>query len=342
VVVTPPAGYTETYPATSGNESAVTLSACQNLSSVNFAYNGTTPGVRLIKTAPAVAPCSGVITYTFAVTNTGNTCETLSVVDPLLGGTIFSQTSVAAGQGFLFTSNHVVGTNVCILTNTAWAIGTAPNGHSVTNTNTVTTIITTKCMTNQICGSFNSQNPGNGYVWCNAHLSCNPGKACTVYCQNATVTLSCNDGNSYTFPVPNCQVNFTNCSGGSCSFDGSNWATTLPCAGDSQIFLTGCGIPWQSDFANCKSVCWTGTFSCSTPGVNCSWQWGSACYNNSNLGNCGNVNVKACQQTSCGYNNGDYAGTPENCKSSCQGGASGNGGNNYCGSFSSTDSFICQ
>jgi uncharacterized repeat protein (TIGR01451 family) len=343
VVVTPPSGYTENYPASSGNDSAVTLAVCQSESSVNFAYTGSTPAVTLIKTGPSCAQSGGTITYCFAVTNTGNTCETLSVVDPLLGGTIFSQSSVAPGQGFLFTSNYVVGTNICTVTNTASAIGTAPNGKSATNTSSVTTIITTKCVTSQICGSFNSQNPGNGYVWCNAHLSCTPGKACTVYCQNATVTLSCKDGKSYTFPVPDCQVNFSpNCSSGSSSFNGTSWATTLPCAGDSQVFLSGCGIPWQSDFANCQSVCWTGTFSCSASGVNCNWQWGAACYNNNNLGNCGNVNVKACQQTSCGYNNNDYAGTPENCKSNCQGGACGTGGNNYCGSFSSTGSFTCK
>jgi hypothetical protein len=345
VVVTPPSGYTETYPAGSGNESAVTLSACQSQSSVNFSYIGSTPAVQLIKTGPATMPCSGVITYTFAVTNTGNTCETLSVVDPLLGGTnaIFSQTSVAPGQGFLFASNYVAGTNTGNLTNTAWAIGTAPNGKSATNTNSVITIITTKCVTNQICGNFNSQNPGNGYVWCNAHLNCTPGKACTVYCKNATVTLTCNDGNTYTYPVPDCQINFSpSCSTGSCVFNGTTWTTTLPCAGDSQIFLSGCGIPWQSDFANCHSVCWTGTFSCSTPGVNCNWQWGAACYNNSNLGNCGNISVKPCQNTPCGYPTGDQAGTPENCKSSCQGGACGGGGSNYTGSWSSTGSFSCQ
>jgi hypothetical protein len=212
------------------------------------------------------------------------------------------------------------------------------------NTNTCTQLITIvcQCVTHQICCSFNSQNPGGGYVWCNAHLSCNPGKACTVYCQNASVTLSCKDGKSYTFPVPDGQVDFSpNCSSGSASFNGTSWTTTLPCAGDNQIFLSGCGIPWQSDFANCQLVCWTGTFSCSTPGVNCNWQWSAACYN-ANLSNCSSINVKACQQTSCGYNNNDGAGTPENCKFSCQGGACGNGGNNYCGSWSSTDSFTCQ
>ncbi|HEX4121166.1 MAG TPA: SdrD B-like domain-containing protein, partial [Verrucomicrobiae bacterium] len=341
VVVTPPSGLSETYPATTGNSAAVNLTACQN-GVANFAYIGTTPGVQFIKSAPCTIPCSGIITYSFSVTNTGNTCETLKVVDPLLGGTIFTQTGVAPGQGFVFTSNYNAKSTACMVTNTAQGIGTAPNGKSVTNTSTVVTCVTTKCVTNSVCCSFNSQNPGGGNLWCNSHLTCTPGKACTVYCQHASVTLTCNDGKTYTFPVPDCQVNFSSsCSSGTCSYNGSSWQTTLPCKGDSQCFLSGCGIPWQSDFANCRSACWTGTFSCSTPGVACNWQWSCANYN-CNLSNCGNINVKPCYQTSCGYNNSDCAGTPENCKSSCQAGGCGTGGNNYCGSWSNSGSFTCN
>jgi hypothetical protein len=212
------------------------------------------------------------------------------------------------------------------------------------NTNTCTQLITilSGCVTNQICGNFNSQSPGGGYVWCNAHLSCNPGQKCTVYCQNASVTLTCNDGKTYTYPVPDCQINFSpNSSGGSCVFDGTKWTTTLPCAGDDEIFLSGCGIPWQSDFANCHSVCWNGSFSCDTAGINCNWQWSAACYK-CNLSNCGSIGVKPCHNTPCGYPGGDHAGTPENCKSYCQGGAGGGGGGNYTGSWSSTGSFTCH
>jgi len=309
------------------------------------------PAVQLTVTAPATAPRSGTIIYTFAVTNTGQSSENLIVEDPLLGGAIFSQNGVAAGHGVIFTFKYTAGTNLVTLTNTAWAIGTVPSGGSATNTNSATTIITTSCVTNQVCGSFSSQYQNGGSVWCNAQLNCNPGKPCTVYCQNASVTFTCWNGKTYTYPVPNSQVTFTNCSSGNSSFDGTKWNTTLPCAGDNQIFLTGCGIPWQSDFANCQSVCWTGTFSCSTPGVNCNWQCGASYYN-CNLSNCSSINVKACQQTSCGYNNSDYAGTPENCKSSWQGsnngwsnngwGNGGNGGNNYCGTFSNSGSFSCH
>ena len=339
VVVTPPSGYTETYPAAGGNNQAdVTLAPCQCQAGVNFAYTGSTPGVQLIKTAPCIVPCGGTIAYTFAVTNTGNTCETLSVLDPLLGGTIFSQTGVEPGQGFLFRSNFVVGLTAGILTNTASAIGTASNGKSATNTSTVVTTITTEWFSNGICCNFNSQNPGGGWVWCNAHISCNPGKKCTVFCQGASVTLTCNDGHTYTYPVPDCQINFSpTCSTGSSAFDGTKWSTTLPCGGDDEVFLSGCGIPWQSDFANCHSVCWNGTFSCDTAGISCNWQWSAACYNE-NLGNCGSINVKPCHNVPCGYPGGDHAGTPENCKPFCQGGACGGGGGNYTGSWSGTGS----
>jgi uncharacterized repeat protein (TIGR01451 family) len=339
VVVTPPNGYTETYPVAGGNnQAAVTLAPCQCQAGVNFAYTGSTPGVQLIKTAPCIVPCGGTITYTFAVTNTGNTCETLSVVDPLLGGTIFSQTGVEPGHGFRFTNHYTVGLTAGTLTNTATATGTAPGGRSATSSSTVITTITTEWFSTGICGNFNSQNPGGGWVWCNAHINCNPGKKCTIYCQGASVTLTCNDGHTYTYPVPDCQINFSpTCSAGSCAFDGTKWSTTLPCAGDDEIFLSGCGIPWQSDFANCHSVCWNGTFSCDTPGINCNWQWSAACYN-ANLSNCGSVNVKPCHNVPCGYPGGDHAGTPENCKPFCQGGACGGGGGNYTGSWSGTGS----
>jgi hypothetical protein len=193
-----------------------------------------------------------------------------------------------------------------------------------------------------------------GSVWCNAQLSCNPGKPCTVSCQNATVTFNCSSGHSYTYNVPNCQVNFSSqCSYSSCSYQNGQWCTTVPCSGDSQVFLTGCGIPWQNDFNNCTSICWTGNFNCSTPGVNCQWQTG-ACSYNCDLSNCNTVQVKPCAQNYCGFNNNDCAGTPENYKPYCASGNNywnnngwnNNGWNNnnswnnsYCGNWSNPGSF---
>jgi hypothetical protein len=242
----------------------------------------------------------------------------------------------------VFSSNYVVVQTNGTLTNTAWAIGTPPSGNSVSNQATTTAIITTKCITNTICGNFNSQNPGSGWVWCNAHISCNPGKKGTIFCQNASITLNCTDGKTYSFPIPNGQINFSpTCTVATNWFDGTQWNTTLPCAGDNEIFLHGCAIPWQADFANCQSVCWTGVFSCDTAGLSCSWQWGAACYNNSQP-SCGSICPKACHQTSCPngqyYNSSDHAGCPENTKPYCVGGATGGGGSNCTGSWTSTGS----
>lgn len=197
------------------------------------------------------------------------------------------------------------------------------------------TITVTDSFTQTTCGNCGFQQCNGGYLWCNAQLCCSPGKDCTVYCQNASVTLTCR-GKTCTYSVPDCQVNFSSsCRTASCNYQGGNWCTTVPCQGDSQIFLSGCGIPWQSCFANCSSISWTGTFCCSTPGVNCKWVCGASCYN-ANLGNCGSIQVKPCYQNNCGFNNNDCAGTPENCKSYCQ------NGNNYCGSWSNSGSFTCR
>jgi hypothetical protein len=300
------------------------------------------PAVLLIMTGPCAAPCDQTITYTFAVTNTSQASETLTVVDPLLGGTIFSQAGVAPGQGFQFTATYVVPSGSSKVVNTATATGTEVDDASATSTATVTTIITTENVISQICGSFNPINPGNCYVWFNSHISANPGKACTIYCQNASVVLTCNNGKTYTYPMPNGQIVFTpTAASGSCAYDGANWSTTLPIAGDDEIFLSCLAIPWNPDFANCKSVCWTGTFSCDTAGINCNWQWSAACYDAA-IRSCNSFGVKPCHQNPDGYLAGDavgdHAGTPENCTSLCLGGACGEGGGNYTGSWVGTSS----
>jgi hypothetical protein len=195
--------------------------------------------------------------------------------------------------------------------------------------------------TNSICAGFNSKNPGSGWLWLNANVSGNPGQNCTVYCQNASVTLTGNWGQTYTYPIPNGTIHFSStCTVATNWFDGTNWNTTLPCAGDSQIFLSGCAIPWQPAFAGCQQVCWTGVFSCDTPGLSFNWQWGAACYANSQPGY-GSMAPKACLQTSCPngqyYVSSDNAGTPENNKPYCVGGGTGTGGANYTGSWSGVD-----
>ena len=147
IVVTPPANYTQTADpdGTKDNMTSVTLTNCQTLTGVNFGYTGSAPSVTLKKTGPATAVCGQTITYTFAVTNTGNTCfyGGLHVDDPMLGGRIFYQTPVSPGQGFVFTTNYVVKpTDPTNLVNTATATGHPPTGNPVTAQSTWTVKVT--------------------------------------------------------------------------------------------------------------------------------------------------------------------------------------------------------
>jgi len=154
------------------------------------------------------------------------------------------------------TVSHVDSTNGCLGSRT-FTIVAVDQCKNMTTTNVVFTwtILTPDYCTNSLCCSFNSKNPGSGWLWCNAHLTGHPGSNCTLYCQNASVTLNCTDGKTYTFPCPNGIVNFSSsCTVATNWFDGTNWNTTLPCAGDDQIFLQGCAIPWQWDFANCPRM----------------------------------------------------------------------------------------
>ena len=211
----------------------------------------------------------------------------------------------------------------------------------MTNYSSVITAVTTHVTTCSVYSSFNSQMPNSGFVWCNSHISANPGQQCTIHCQGATVTITGHSGRTYTYPVPDCDIIFSNnCTVASSTFDGTKWKTILPTSGDDEIFLAGCAIPCNADFANAHTVCWTGNFSCDKAGTSFNWQWGAACYNNTTAPQYGSIGVKACHQVPCGYNNngGDHAGTPENCKSYCVGGGTGGGGSNCTGSWSSTGS----
>jgi hypothetical protein len=290
------------------------------------------------------------------VYSTNDTCSPATVVvtggNPITNGCGVTQvfaivaTNACGNRATAYVTNTwtelptVLVTNMSFLTNTVIVtnISYLTNKTITTNVTTVTNItITTNCCTNSICGNFNTQNPGSGWLWVNAHLSANPGQNCTINIQNASVTLACNNGQSYWYAIPNGTVVFSSsCTVATNWFDGTSWHTTVPCAGDSQIFTQGFTIPWQAAFANCQSACWTAAFSSATPGLTCNWQWGAACYSNS-LPYMGSITPKACLQTPCPngqyYNAADNAGSPENCKPYCVAGGTGFGGNNCTGNW---------
>lgn len=148
VVVSPMANYTQTVDpdSTKDNKTCFSFTAGENKTGVNFGYTGTQPGVYLKVTGPSTAKCGDTITYTFCVTNTGNTCVYggLRVESPLLGGQIFHQTPVNPGQGYCFTKTYVVKTtDAGTLTLTATAIGDPPGAlANVTMNASVATTVT--------------------------------------------------------------------------------------------------------------------------------------------------------------------------------------------------------
>lgn len=279
VVVTPPAGYTLSYP-TSGtaNQASVTItSSCQIVGNLLFAYTGNKTAVQLVKTGPATAACGQTITYNFAVINTGNNCVAVAVTDKLLGGQIYSQSSLAPGQEITFTQTYTLqAANIGTLVNTASVVATSAVG-SATSTSSATTDVTTKPVTCSITCAPNSIS-GSAYLWCNARLSASPNCAANLYCQNATITLNCSGGKSYTYTVPNSQICFSpGYTTGANYYNGTQWCSTVPSGGDTEIFLAGCGIAPNAAFASCQSITWTGTFTSDSPGFNFNWQFGSSC-----------------------------------------------------------------
>jgi uncharacterized repeat protein (TIGR01451 family) len=136
VAVTPPANCQQTVDPdwVKDSQTVVNITACQGKTGVNFGYAGTAPNLSFAQSGPAVARAGDTITFTFAVTNTGNTCfyGGLKVQDPLLGGLIFYRTPVSPGDGFVFQTNYLVkASDPAALVSTATAIGVPPTGNSV-------------------------------------------------------------------------------------------------------------------------------------------------------------------------------------------------------------------
>jgi hypothetical protein len=268
-------------------------------------------------------------------TTTSNGCGVMQVF------TIVA-TNGCGNMATAYVTNTWSAPPIVLVTNVTYTTNIT-RGTNVTYTTNIT--ITTNCCTNLLCGNFNSLNPYGGWVWCNSHISCYPGTNCVINCKGGTITLNCWSGHTYTYQVPDCQVNFSSsCTTATNWCDTNGWHTTLPCAGDDEIFTQGCPIPWNSDFANCKSVCWTTVFSCSQSNLTCNWQWGAACYNSSTP-SCSSIAPKACHNTTCQngqyYWSSDHAGCPENYKPYCTGGGTGGGGANCTGSWSGTET-SCQ
>ena len=124
------------------DQTTVTVADCEARAGLLFGYTGTAPAVYLVKTGPATARIGDTVTFQYAVTNTGNTClyGGMRVRDGLFGGTIWHQTPVVPGEGYVLTRTYVIQpTDSPSFVSTAVAIGHPPEGQPmVTCTSTWT------------------------------------------------------------------------------------------------------------------------------------------------------------------------------------------------------------
>ncbi len=195
-------------------------------------------------------------------------------------------------------------------------------------------------------------NPGT-YVWFNANFTASgiPSTGATVLFQNSSIQFTANQ--NYNLQVPNAEITFSpsaTCSSYTFDTATNTWQTIVPVKGDDEIFLTGLTFLVPSGFTQVQgNVTWQGTMSSSVDGVSMQWKWGAAVYTTFST-NYNTLAVKPGHQTSCAYNNGDHAGTPEGTdplsdepfKDFVIGGARGGGGSNWTGSWSGTVSAQCQ
>jgi hypothetical protein len=158
----------------------------------------------------------------------------------------------------------------------------------------------------------------------------------TIDVTNQTISFTAN-GSNYSINVPDTILTLTpGQTTASTSFN-NGWDTSAPSQFSGNVFLGGTvfqalnGLP-----GGIKNVDWQASFSSDTPGVKVQWQWAAAVYTNFAADDT-TVNVKAVDDNHFApYANSDHAGTPEDYKAFVIGGATGGGGSNWTGSYSST------
>ena len=112
------------------------------------------------------------------------------------------------------------------------------------------------------------------------------------------------------------------------------WLTTVPSSYTSEAFVAGAVFSVTTALpASIKDVTWSGRFTSDKPGVSVKWKWGAAVYSNFKT-TYQTLGVKPINDDKLNpYVNKDKAGSPENSKTYVVGGARGNGGTDYTGSW---------
>lgn len=160
-----------------------------------------------------------------------------------------------------------------------------------------------------------------------------------IWVSNQTITFTAN-GTTYTVDAPNTILTLTPGATTATTTYVSGvdaWDINVPAQFSGNTFLGGAvfqavnGLP-----GGIKNVQWQGSYSTDTAGISVNWQWAGAVYTNFST-NLNTINPKAVDDNHFGpYANSDHAGTPESYKAFVTGGATGGGGSNWTGSYSST------
>jgi hypothetical protein len=120
---------------------------------------------------------------------------------------------------------------------------------------------------------------------------------------------------------------------------GNQWVTEVPFNLDRNVFLAGVMFPVAGGLpGHIKPVTWSGSFSSDASRVRLGWEWSAAVYTKCNTGLAA-LGVKPVDgNTRNPYRNSDEAGTPETIKQFVVRGARSEGGQDYTGSHSETES----
>lgn len=190
-------------------------------------------------------------------------------------------------------------------------------------------------VTDTISQNFNGTTiPAGDTIWFSANVQLTgnlPSAPVNIYAVDGVISFTANS-QVYNIAVPNGTITFNpSTTTASTSFTDSQWSTVAKTS-STNTFLVGVqfAVPAGGLPKNIKNVSFTVGFMSDTPGITLNWKWGAAVYTQFNTYD--NIGVWPTNS------NGMQPGTPTNELKFLTGGATGGGGSNYTGSFSSSSS----
>jgi hypothetical protein len=294
--------------------------------------------------APTDTPPPATPTMTFTWTPVDTATETPTPTDTPVPDTP-TPTDTAVPD-----TPTVTATSTATDTSTPLDTPTATATHTETPTNTplptqTPTATVIPCPSVSMGAKFNRAAIAAGNcIWFNSVI--NPNRLVgagptTIVVDNQTVQFMAN-GQPFTVSVPRAVITFdANVSSATTTFDtvGNQWVTEVPLSFNRNVSSSGVMFPVVGGLpGGIKPVTWSATFSSDSDRVKLEWAWAAAVYTKCDTPLDG-LGVKPVDGNARNpYGNSDDAGTPETVKEFVVRGARGDGGRDYTGSYSRTES----